>query len=144
MTCKTGKNMVTLYCSGELDSNAMAEFERHTQSCAVCTHELEMVSSYDAILKDAFLSQELRSDELRNRVLEQIRSTGPRIQRRYFTPVRMFAAAAMVIISLSVVGVYRRWRQAPVPTTYSAALEDHLDEIVLGQPRRWRERPDEI
>ena len=68
MNCEVGKTMVTLYCSGELDGRAMAEFEQHVHTCSDCARELEMVTSYDAILKDAFLTEQIGRASCRERV----------------------------------------------------------------------------
>jgi anti-sigma factor RsiW len=145
MNCEAGKTMVTLYCSGELDGRAMAEFEQHVQRCSDCARELELVLSYDAILKDAFLTEQLRTDELRKSVIEKLRIPNSDAFRRRSIPAWAKVAAATVLILVAVFGVYLKLHRSSLPTTYTAAMEDHLDEIVLGQPRKsWRVTPDEI
>ncbi len=145
MNCEVGKTMVALYCSGELDGRAMAEFEQHVQTCSDCARELEMVTSFDAILKDAFLTEQLGADELRKRVIEKIRIPNSGRFRRPAIPAWAKVAAAAVVILVAVFGVYLKVHRNSLPTTYTAAMEDHRDEIVLGQPRKsWRVAPDEI
>jgi anti-sigma factor RsiW len=145
MNCEAGKTMVTLYCSGELDGRAMAEFEQHVQKCSDCARELELVKSYDAILKDAFLAEQLETDELRKSVIEKLRIPNPDAFRRRAIPAWAKLAAATVLLLVAVFGVYLKLHRSSLPTTYTAALEDHLDEIVLGQPRKsWRVTPEEI
>src|SRR5258705_2420583 len=106
MNCEAGKTMVTLYCPGELDGRAMAEFEQHVQRCSDCARELELVMSYDAILKDAFLTEQLGADELRKRVIEKLRVPNSDAFRHRAIPAWAKVAAATVLILVSVFAVY--------------------------------------
>lgn len=133
-----------LYCSGELDGRAMADFERHMQECPQCAREYKLVGTYDDLLKDAFEQQPLSAEEIRKNILAQISQGVPASRFSFRTiPRWAVAAAAAALVIIFVAGVWLK-RSTPAYPLYSAAIEDHLDEVVLGQPRKWRESQDEI
>src|SRR6266436_1555746 len=119
MNCEAGKTMVTLYCSGELDGRAMAEFEQHVQRCSDCARALELVMSYDAILKDAFLTEQLGADELRKQVIEKLRVSNSDGYRRRSIPAWAKVAAAAVLILVAVFGVYLKLHRSSLPSSLS-------------------------
>jgi anti-sigma factor RsiW len=133
-----------LYCSGELEARAMAEFEQHMQKCVVCTREYKSITEFDSLLRASFEEERLDAGELRHRVTERIRERSVMRSRGRTFPFWAAGIAAAILILATFAGVAFLRTREKSETTYSAALEDHLDEVVLGKPRKWRESTAEI
>jgi anti-sigma factor RsiW len=144
MNCTEGNVLMELYCSGELEARAMAEFEQHMQKCVACAREYKSITEFHSLLRTSFEEERLDAGELRYRVTERIRERSVVSSRGRAFPFWAAGIAAAILILATVAGVaFLRTRQKS-ETTYSAALEDHLDEVVLGKPRKWRESSAEI
>ncbi len=140
MNCIEAKYLLPLYASNELDAKVMAEFELHTQQCAVCAREAEQLSLYDNVLRGAFAAQPLDAHGLRARVWHQVCSPERRPKPLAGRPViRLMAAAAIIIITI-VVGIIYHVTQLTSGTVYASAVDDHVEEVVQGaRIEGWRE-----
>jgi anti-sigma factor RsiW len=143
MNCTEGNVLMELYCSGELEARAMAEYEQHMRKCVVCAREYRSITEFDSLLRASFQEERLNAGELRQRVMERIREHSVVSSRGRALPLWAAGIAAILILATVAGMAFLRSRQRNV-TTYSEALEDHLDEVVLGKPRKWRESTAEI
>lgn len=143
MNCQERVALSPLYHSGELDARNAAAFAAHLRACAACAREIQTQSMFDARLREAVLAEETDTAALDRRVLESIiagaREPQPAPPMRAF-PRRWWAAATALAVALVLVAGgfgYRALlgqRTAPV---YSDAAQDHQDEVVDHQPRKW-------
>ncbi|HEV2387132.1 MAG TPA: zf-HC2 domain-containing protein [Candidatus Acidoferrales bacterium] len=139
MNCRETTALSPLYHSGELDARNAATFTAHLQACPACAREIQRQSLLDSQLRKALLAEDLPTDAIERRVLDRIAAAAapqaaarPALFQRW--ALAGMAAAAVLLAAVGYLGLLAR-RPAPV---YADAVQDHQDEVVDHQPRKWR------
>ncbi len=130
MNCTEAKFVMPLVLSNELDALAFADFECHVEVCGSCSRELAYSQYCDDLLRDAYREEPVDTLNLRRSVLNEIsRSSQPR--RHFFgRPVYALPIVAGLLLVI-VIGVgYYSLRSNSSPAIYSAAFDDHFEEVV--------------
>lgn len=139
MNCSEFTELAPLYFSGELDARHAAELSQHLKACRNCAQEFEEQAQLDARLKECVLSDEVNTSAIDARVRAQISAvqagdSSVSVARRI--PWRLATAATILLVIAAGIG-YRLLLDSRVPRVYADAAEDHQDEVVTQQPRRW-------
>jgi anti-sigma factor RsiW len=140
MNCSDGQYLRPLYLSGELDNGSLAQFERHLEECASCRRQVEEEQDLDKGLRNALLAEPLDATTLRLRVLADIHNAesgkASRL-KRHSVPIAL-AAAAMLLVMITLGMTYRD------SVRYEEACADHVDEVVMAQPKEWKTQHDSL
>lgn len=148
MNCSELAKLVPLYLSGELDVATVRDFRAHLESCSACSEEIERAVHFDERLRAVVLSDAVNEVPVANRVRQQI-SSDPGAQSkpssrlpaaRRWTIVAAGIAAAVLLAALGYGGLLG----PQLPRVYADAAQDHQDEVVDHQRRRWFVDPSQI
>jgi anti-sigma factor RsiW len=134
MRCPDVKYFIPLYLSGELDSAAMARFERHTAQCLSCRSSVAEQQELDNRLRAAFLSDAVDATRLRGRVLAEItKQEKAPFRWLNLSRVRMaFATAAALFVAITLAAGHQD------NARYEEASIDHVNEVVMATPKEWQ------
>jgi anti-sigma factor RsiW len=127
-----------VYLSGEMPAEERALFHRHLAGCADCEQEIEAQSAMDARIARALGGEALDASRVERRV--RSRMAAERRQHRWLG----IGAVAAALLLAAVGAAYLLRPAAPAPRWFAVAAIDHHDEVIEGQPRRWRTDPLEI
>lgn len=141
MNCTEINEQSPLYLSGELDAFHAGRFAEHLRMCTSCARQIEQQQQMDARLKDAMLADSADSSAVESRVLSAISAGDVSAPRKYTWQIAI--AAAILLLIAGGIG-YRALVSSRVPQVYADAADDHQDEVVAKQPRRWRSDRAEI
>lgn len=120
MTCDDSRSMLHAYLDGELDAPRAAEFERHLEGCATCTHALEAQESLRSAIQGAQLREPLPLG-FENRIRRQLGKSSQTASTWAFPVWRWLAAAATLLLVAGVSWkVAQRTRESSEPSASAA------------------------
>ena len=132
MTCKDSAEWRPLYLSGELGAASASAFEEHVRSCGECALELDRETRLDAKLRSSVLAEEIDSSALNRRVRQRIAAGRISGSARW-----MALTAGIAALFLAGTFGYRKFAEVQSTKLCADAAQDHIREVVRGQPRRW-------
>lgn len=138
MNCSEVRTRTPLYLGGELSPAEHDAFASHLAGCAECEREIDVQMSLDARLAAA-CTQDAPDPR---RVEQMFRGEVARQRRLRFQFQAGLIAAGIVVLAVALGITWRR--SAAPPPWFADAGSDHWDEVVQGQPRRWRTAPGDI
>jgi len=97
MTCDDFFSFLYPYLDGELDAPHSAEFERHLEGCAPCSHALEAQESLRSSIHGAQLREPLPTG-FERKIRRQLDEASRPASLRRFAAWRLLAAAALVLL----------------------------------------------
>ena len=128
MNCADVAALSPLYQSGELDPGRTASLVAHLKRCPACARAIELESAFDARLRAGILGERVDSAALEQRIHKAI---APSLFRSIWMYAAVPAIALMAVLTYATLPAFH------TPRLYVDAAEDHRDEIVQKQPRRW-------
>lgn len=142
MNCDELLHLAPLYLSGELASPQRQSCDLHVQSCRECEEILKQQRICDARLV-AILGNEVpdhsQIDRVSRYVREHIAATSRSRKQRW-----LVAGAIAASLIAGIVCAYAWMTSFAVPSSYTAAAQDHWAEVVEHEPRHWRSTPAEM
>ena len=136
MNCIDIAELAPLYSTHELDVARMAAFRAHLADCAGCARLVQEQETLDSQLREAVMAEPVNAQPIEARVMRAIaEQPAPARPRVSLWRVASFAAAAAVLVAAFF--IYRAIPNGPLPRVYADAAEDHRDEVIQRQPRRW-------
>ena len=97
MTCDDSRSFLYAYLDGELDAPRSAEFERHLEGCASCSHVLEAQESLRSSMHGAEPREPLPAG-FERKMRQELDEASPRASSRRFGAWRLLAAAALLLL----------------------------------------------
>lgn len=134
MNCSDIAELAPLYASGELDGARASKFAAHLHACPGCEQEIEQQRRFDSRLRESVLAESVDTSALEARVRAKIVYGDVAAPPRHFWQLAI--AAAVLLMVAAGVG-YKALVSARVPQVFADAADDHRDEIIAKQPRRW-------
>lgn len=136
MNCNEIAELAPLYSTKELDAPRMAAFRAHLSQCAGCANSIEEQEALFSQVRETVLSEPANAQPIAARVLRAIaEDQKPAWSWRPLWRVASLAAAAAVL--LGAIFMYRAISNRPIARVYADAAEDHRDEVIQQQPRKW-------
>ncbi|HET9399759.1 MAG TPA: zf-HC2 domain-containing protein [Candidatus Acidoferrales bacterium] len=136
MNCTDIAELSPLYSTHELDMPRMAAFRAHLAECADCARLIQEQEALDLQLREAVLAEPANTQPIEARVMRAIsEEPAPARPRVSLWRLASFAAAAAVLVAT--IFIYRAIPHGPLPRVFADAAEDHRDEVIQRQPRRW-------
>jgi hypothetical protein len=118
-----------------MPAEELALFHRHLAGCGVCEQEIDAQSAMDMRIARALGSVMPDSSRVERRVRAQMAA-----ERRQHWWMGIGAVAAVLLLA-AIGAAYLLRPVPPAPRWYAGAALDHREEVVQGQPRRWRTDP---
>jgi putative zinc finger protein len=141
MNCSTVHEVLPLYLSGELNGEQMTDMQLHLNRCAPCTLAVALDREMDQALRAAVLEKTPDVTAVLERFREQV-AAPPRRRMLARTPVRMAAAAAILVCALAgLPWFYVHQQQRNVAL---AAATDHYRDVLVPKPAQWASEPEEV
>ena len=137
MICNEVMELAPLYWTNELDAARTAAFREHILACAECKEAMDEQYSLDSCLRETVLAEPVNTHNLEARVLHAIAEPPAPIRMR--GPLwRVASVAAAAVLLLTAFFVYRTITNSRVVAkVYADAADDHRDEVIQQQPRKW-------
>ena len=136
MNCNEIAELAPLYSTKELDAPRMAAFRAHLSECAECAHAIEEQEALFSELREAVLSEPANTQPIETRVMRAIaEGRKPVWTLSPLWRVASIAAAAAVLVAA--VFLFRVITNRPIARVYADAAEDHRDEVIQQQLRKW-------
>jgi anti-sigma factor RsiW len=127
MSCIDLNDLSPRYLAGELDPQRAAEFSRHLESCAACARNHQL----DSLLRTAVLNDPLETVRIDSGIRRHIARANS-LRRTVIAS----AIAAALLVGIFIFTLARR-----ADPVYADAAQDHQDEVINRQPRRWISDP---
>jgi hypothetical protein len=136
MICNEIMELAPLYWTNELDAARLAAFREHILVCAECKEAMDEQHALDSSLRETVLAEPVNTHNLEARVLHAIAEPPAPIRMR--GPLwRVASIAAAAVLLLTTFFVYRTISNSRVAKVYADAADDHRDEVIQQQPRKW-------
>lgn len=136
MNCNEIAELAALYSTNELDAPRMAAFRAHLKDCTDCSRAMEEQEALFAQLREAVLAEPANTQPLEARVMRAI-AEDRKSARAWVSLWRVASFAAAAAILLGAIFMYRAISNRPIERVYADAAEDHRDEVIQQQPRKW-------
>jgi len=139
MNCSEFIELAPLYFSGELDARHASDLSQHLKECRSCAQVFDEQSRLDARLREAVLADQPDTSTVDARVRAQIfapAAAQSAVQQTAHFHWRLATAAGVLLLLAAGIG-YRVLIDSHVPRVFADAADDHQDEVVTQQPRRW-------
>ncbi len=143
MRCHEAEALLAPQMSDAVDAASQQELASHLESCAACRALLQQEYELDRLVKAAVEHRVPPPEPLAAAI--RLRMDGDRQTLR--RPAIVFwrhpaFAAAFAALLLASLFTWKLTFGNPMHLLCADAADDHRDEVVLAQPRRWRTGPE--
>lgn len=140
MNCGEAREVIQLYMDDELEARDTLTVQKHLESCAGCSRQLERLLEQDRVLRDASRAERVDNRLLREKILNAIldnRPVQPMVRIRWVDRWSARPAwrrvAAIVVLTIAAGLLLSKAGLLPYTTqnVYAAVVSDHADHCSV-------------